>query len=341
MIAGSVRIGPSGVSGRIVPSAAIGRSAPSVPNVRIGRSVPSARSGRIGPNGQVVADMRWFLTALLVAATPAIASAQSGEWQVGTAPSFSSGTYGTDGRTEVLHTPFTVRRHFDDGDLAVVFPITCIRGAGGVTVVSGSPVRTEPSGSRAGTGGTTGRTGTTAPARGSGDPVPVAAPAPVADCGLGDIVVRGRYYLVDERGWLPTIALRAHVKAPTANAQRGLGTGQPDEGIGIEVSRLLAGGLMVMVDGGYTMIGRPVGVDFNNTWWYDVGVGQRLGGRVDVSAFFEEYAAIAPGLPSARELLGAVSVRAAAGWRFQITGLIGLSEGAPDHGLTLGASRRF
>ena len=39
-------------------------------------------------------------------------------------------------------------------------------------------------------------------------------------CGLGDIVVRGRYYLLDERGWVPTIALRAHVKAPTADAER-------------------------------------------------------------------------------------------------------------------------
>jgi hypothetical protein len=286
--------------------------------------------------------MRLFLTALLIAATPAIGSAQGGEWQVGTAPSFSSGTYGTGSRTEVLHTPFTVRRHFDAGDVAVVFPVTCIRGSGGVTVVSGSPVRTESTGSRTGAGGTNGRTGTTAPERGSVDPVPVAAaPAPVLDCGMGDIIVRGRYYLVDERGWLPTIAVRAHVKAPTARAERGLGTGRPDEGVGIEVSRVVAPGLTLMVDGGYTVIGRPAGVDFDNTWWYDAGVGQALGSRVDVSAFFEEYSAITPGLPSAREVLGAVSVKAADGWRIQVTALVGLSEGAPDHGVTLGASRRF
>ena len=56
-----------------------------------------------------------------------------------------------------------------------------------------------------------------------------------AACGIGDIIVRGRYYLLDERGWLPTIAVRAHVKAPTASAERGLGTGRPDEGVGVEV----------------------------------------------------------------------------------------------------------
>ena len=30
---------------------------------------------------------------------------------------------------------------------------------------------------------------------------------------------------------MPTIAVRAHVKVPTASAERGLGTGRPDEGV--------------------------------------------------------------------------------------------------------------
>ena len=97
-----------------------------------------------------------------------------------------------------------------------------------------------------------------------------------------------------------------------------------------------------MVDGGYTVIGKPTDVDYNNTWWYDVGIGQDMAkGLVNVSLFFEEYGAIVPGLENARQLLGVVSLKGANGWRLQLAGELGLSDGAPDHGVTFGASRRF
>ncbi|HEY3044627.1 MAG TPA: transporter [Vicinamibacterales bacterium] len=266
---------------------------------------------------------------LIVLATPEVGRAQDGKWQFGSAPSFSSGKYGTDTRTEVLHTPITARRLFGDGDVTFVFPITCIWGDGGVTVVNGSPVRQQRLANAA--GGRAATSGRTAPA-GSGS---------ARNCGMGDIVVRGRYYLLDERRWLPTIALRGHVKAPTASAERGLGTGKPDEGVGLEVSRTIAGGTLAMVDGGYTVIGKPAGVDYNNNWWYDVGIGQDIRKVVNLSVFFEEYRTIVRGLSNPRDVLAAVSVTGASGWRFQVSGEFGLSDGAPDHGLTFGASRRF
>jgi hypothetical protein len=270
----------------------------------------------------------WLWIALLL--SPLDAYAQGGQWQVGTTPSFSSGRYGTSLRTEVFHTPVTARRLFDNGDLAFVVPFTCIRGNGGVVIVNGMPVRQERIDAA---NGTTTRDGTRISA--------TAAPA-VTECGLGDIVVRGRYYALDERGWFPTIALRGHLKLPTASADRGLGTGRPDEGVGIEVSRTIAGGLLAMADGGYTIIGDQAGSDFNNNWWYDLGLGQDLaGGIVNLSVFIEEYRALVPGVENAREVLAAVSLRSDSGWRMQFTGSIGLSAGAPDHGFAFGASRRF
>jgi hypothetical protein len=301
-----------------------------------------------------------FLAAtLMILAAPHAALAQGEQWQVGTSPSFSTGRYGTETRTEVLHTPITARRLFTDGDLTVVFPWTCIRGNGAVTVVGGSPVRTDVAGERAaaaeaaaagGTtragGTTTGRTGATGNTGGTSASTASTTTATTAAvstaCGMGDIIVRGRYYVVDERRWLPTIALRAHVKTPTADADEGLGTGRPDEGIGIEISRTFERGTTLMVDGGYTVIGQPAGVDFNNTWWYDVGLGQDIaGGVLNLSVFFEEYSAIVPGLASARDILASLTIKGAGGWRIQISSEFGLSDGAPDHGLMLGASRRF
>jgi hypothetical protein len=282
---------------------------------------------------------------------PAAAHAQDA-WQIGTTPTFSSGKYGTDSRTEVLHTPITARRLFKDGDLTLVFPMTCIWGSSGVTVVNGTPVRTERLQAAAAT--------TTTPTRGETTPSRIGAttsPAPpttdaavvptttavtTSSCGMGDIVVRGRYYVVDEQAWLPSIAIRAHVKTPTADGERGLGTGRPDEGIGIEISRTLGRGSLAMLDGGYTIIGRPAGTEYNNNWWYDVGFGQDLGSdAVNLSVFFSEYRAIVPGLASARDILVALNLKGANGWRIQISGEKGLSDGSPDHGFTFGAARRF
>jgi hypothetical protein len=298
-----------------------------------------------------------FSMMTMLVTTPAIVGAADDHWQVGTVSSFSSGKYGTDTRTEVLHTPITARRLFDAGDLTLVFPFTCIWGNGVVTLVDGSPVRKEVTGTtaptsdpttqRAASTGTTGRTtNTSTTVRTTSDlnlrPGTGALLDKVTVCGMGDIVVRGRYFLLDERAFLPTIAVRAHVKTPTASAERGLGTGKSDEGVGLEISRTLPGGLMTMVDGGYTVIGKPAGVDFNNNWWYDIGLGQSLAnGAVNFSVFFEEYRAIVPGLANAQEVLAALTVKGASGWRLQVTGQLGLSDGAPDHGITFGASRRF
>jgi hypothetical protein len=297
----------------------------------------------------------YALRVLLVLLTvPATAHAE--QWQVGTAPTFSSGRYGTDSRTEVLHTPITARRLFRNADLTLVFPMTCIWGNAGVTVVNGTPVRTERLQAAAQTTTTTtttrsgetttDRTGTTSPTRTTTDAVATStttvSPSTISACGMGDIVVRGRYYVVDEHGWMPTVAVRAHVKTPTADAERGLGTGRPDEGVGLEISRSFGRGSMAMFDGGYTLIGRPTGVVYNNNWWFDVGFGQNLGSDVvNLSVFFSEHRAIVPGLANARDILVALNVKGASGWRIQVSGEKGLSDGSPDHGVTFGAARRF
>jgi len=272
------------------------------------------------------------VTAMLLA--PGVVLAQDERWQIGSAPGFTSGRYGTDSRTEIVYTPFIARRLFDAGDVTLVVPFTCIRGDGNVTVVDGLPVRTDAAGDGVTRPGREGP-GDTAPLLGSG------LSTRATTCGLGDVIVRGRYYVLDQRGWMPTVAVRAHLKAPTARADRGLGTGRADEGVGLEITRSVANGTLLMVDGGYTETGKPPDSDFRNTWWYDVGVGQDFaGGAVNLSVFFEEYSTIVPGLPDARDLLAALTLRNGP-WRLQLSGQVGLSETAPDHGFTIGASRRF
>ena len=303
-----------------------------------------------------VAYALWAMLGLVAA--PGVGYADE-QWQLGVTPSFSSGKYGTDTRTDILYTPFTARRLFPDGDFTVVLPHTCIRGSGDVTVVDGTPVRTDHRPDTSGPGADGDRR-TDIPTTSRGDrsgAVPdstrTTAELPATEgsgafvqelntCGIGDIIVRGRYYALDERGWLPTVAVRAHFKAPTASADDGLGTGRPDEGIGVEVSRTIGGGFMAMVDGGYTVIGKPEDVEFNNRWWYSIGAAKSLAnGVANLSVFFEEYRAIVPGYANARDVLTVLSLKSASGWRLQLLGEFGLSDGAADLGFIVGASRRF
>jgi hypothetical protein len=207
-----------------------------------------------------------------------------------------------------------------------------------ITIVNGSPVRSGGTDANVSRGGDVSRGGNV---RGGASATPVTTSSDTI-CGLGDIVVRGRYYLIDEYGWRPTVAVRAHIKAPTASSDRGLGTGRPDEGVGIEITRTLPGALSAMIDAGLTIVGEPEGVDYNNNWWYDVGVGRDFaGGFINLSGFFAEDRSVVPGLPNSRELLAVIGIKGAQGWRMQISGNVGLSDGAPDLGVAVGASRRF
>jgi hypothetical protein len=288
----------------------------------------------------------WRLLLLLTfgfAIAPAPAVAQSDGWQVGATPTFSSGTYGSETRTEIVYTPIIARRLFADGDVTLVVPHLCISGDGTIAIVNGTPVgTTRPPDRSTGTSSIRERAREAATGSTRTSATSSSTASKTRTCGLGDIVVRGRYYVIDERGWLPTLALRAHVKAPTADEERGLGTGSIDEGIGLELSRMLGRGFMVMADAGYTIMGKPPGVEFRNAWWYDAGIGQDLAnGAVNLSVFFEEYRAVVPSFADARGVLLALTLRSSGGWRVQLSGELGLSDGAPDHGITFGASRRF
>ena len=105
---------------------------------------------------------------------------------------------------------------------------------------------------------------------------------------------------------------------------------------------MIGGGFMAMVDGGYTLIGKPEGFEFNNRWWYNVGAAKSLAnGVANVSVFFEEYRTIVPGFENPRDVLAVLSLKSASGWRVQLLGEFGISNGAPDLGFIVGASRRF
>ena len=213
-------------------------------------------------------------------------------WQVGFVPSYSSGNFGTGTTSTFFSAPISVRRYFADGDVTVLIPFVTATTDGRVTIVGGQPTRVDNSGpgsSGSGGGGTnTGSCSNSGKGNSNncGTTTRVAGQT-VTTAGLGDIIVKGRYYLVEEKDYLPLIAVTARVKIPTADASQGLGTGAWDYGAGTEVSKLWGEKWITYMDGGYNVIGDPSGLQLRNQYWYDVGAGYYFTKDFLFSVYFE------------------------------------------------------
>ncbi len=256
------------------------------------------------------------------------------QWRVSATVNYSSGSYGTDSTTNILYAPMTVRRIFRDGDISLTIPFVSISGTGAVRLVGGAPTRTSSA--------TATPVGALAAGPGGGKG-PGASPlsSSTTDSGLGDIILRGRYYLIEESSFMPLVAITGRVKVPTADADRGLGTGEFDEGAGVELTKSLADRWLAYMAGGYNIIGDAPGTNFHNQWWYDVGIGHDVTDNLHMSVFYEEYRALVDTVNNARDLLTLANY--AVDDTVHLTGslLVGLSNGAPNYGFGGGVRFRF
>ena len=155
---------------------------------------------------------RWFrsfnsvmwIVGMLIASPGLSRAADAPTWQYGLSFSYLTGDYGADEDTEILYTAATVKRYFEKGDITLTIPYLDIDD--GVTFIDGGAEAV------AGAGG---------------------------GSGLGDIILKGRYYAVEQDGPLPFIDLVGSIKFPTADEDKGLGTGEADFTMMAEFARRL------------------------------------------------------------------------------------------------------
>ena len=82
-------------------------------------------------------------------------------------------------------------------------------------------------------------------------------------------------------------------------------------------------------------------MNLRNQWYYDLGVGHDLTKDLLFSMFYEEYLALIASLSNPRDLRFAMNYKTSDLLRFNASILVGLSDGAPDYGLTGGISWQF
>ncbi len=161
------------------------------------------------------------------------------------------------------------------------------------------------------------------------------------ESGLGDILFKGQYVLLEEKDLVPEVSPYLKIKFPTADDSRGLGTGEFDETVGVDFSKTFFERLVGYLSLAYTFIGSPSGEDLRDSFGWSVGAAYRVTQPLSVFTFLEGATAISPGEADPLEILFGAEYKLTTA--LKLTGSVGkgLSNGSPDYEITAGFSVRF
>ncbi len=96
--------------------------------------------------------------------------------------------------------------------------------------------------------------------------------------GVGDLTLLGTYVLVPEKPHLPQVRASVIVKVPTADKNKGLGTGEFDEGITVGLSKWFSK-WYTFAEAGYTFQGKTSLYALRNYTTFNAGVGYQVSSR--------------------------------------------------------------
>lgn len=260
----------------------------------------------------IVIIMRTLIL-FLIFLCPVPAPAES-DWRLSASVNYETGDYGTGIDTDTLYMPLTIKRYLTRGNVSLTVPYIRQTNTGLVTVIDGVGVKIRRK---------------------------RVLITENTESGLGDIILRGGLYLLDSPRH--GLTLTGRIKLPTADEEKGLGTGEFDETVGLEFAALLRPPWTLYLDTYYTFIGEPPGADFKNRFSFDMGLGRQLTESVSGSLYYEESTSIVEGTENLRDIMASIEVRlnkfkASRDVRLFVGAYVGLTQSSPDYGLSVGLS---
>jgi hypothetical protein len=176
-----------------------------------------------------------------------------------------------------------------------------------------------------------------------GVPTPIGGNTrPLRETGAGDTLVHARLFLFEDQGArtsAPGLSPFFRLKIPTADAERGLGTGRADVTFGLEVDKDV-GPAFLFGDMGYTIVGKVPGLNLRNRGVASIGAGKQLSDAVTVSGLLDWRRSIIPGNSDPTDLVGVVTFRIGT-TTVSPNAFLGLTDGSPDFGAGLQVRFRF
>ena len=251
---------------------------------------------------------------LLLAAAfllPSIAHAQ--ELSLGVGFNYSTGNYGTPTTTQIVSIPFTARYDRGPWNFKAILPYLRITGATSVVPGVGGVANSNPRG------------------RGRGQGPAGATAAESTEAGMGDAIVAATYNVLYDNASKSGMDVTGKVKIATADADKGLGTGEHDVGAQLDVYRTydrttVFGGI------GYTMLGSSNFIQLDNVWNVNAGGTYRLNERDSAGFSLDFRQAVSASASPQKELMAFWSRKLDKTWKAQVYALKGFSDGSPDWG---------
>ena len=249
------------------------------------------------------------LVAVLAAVLAPAATCAFGAEELHGGLHYSVGDYGTGADTEITSLAFTAQRETGPWRLRLTVPYLEVTGPGTVIPGLGNVNNANPR-RRGGGGAGSSASGTAS--------------------GLGDIV-GSAIYALHARG-VSAVDGTVRIKLPTADADRGLGTGATDVGFQVDAYHAMDR-LTPFVGIGYTFFGSSSFITLDDAVNYSLGATYRLDARDNVGLSLDGRERTSARSAQQRELLAYWMRRLAGPWRAQLYFLLGLADGSPDWGM--------
>jgi len=161
------------------------------------------------------------------------------------------------------------------------------------------------------------------------------------ESGLGDVIAAVTW--IDALKYPPaglSIDLSGTVKFGTADEDKGLGTGENDYSLQADIYKFIGSTTLIMT-GGYTIRGDPVGYELDDVWFASGGIAFRVSDDTRSGIFLDWRQSAVSGADDPAELSGFLSKELAHSVDLAAYALVGLSDSSPDWGGGLNLYRRF
>lgn len=230
------------------------------------------------------------------------AAGEEGQFKYSAGFDYSSGKYDDDAKTTILYLPY--RGGYQQGNFSGQITVSWISIDGPGTVVGG------------------GEGGVVLPGDGS---------ETRRESGVGDTWFALSYEIERFPVELGYLEVTGKLKIPTADKDKGLGTGKADTKLQFDYLYPLDR-LTPMATLAYTRKGDPEGVNLNNVFYCSVGADWRQTGKVNLGATLDFQQASVDGSDNMLDLFGYLHYKSSSTLSITPYLYIGLSKGSPDIG---------
>lgn len=167
------------------------------------------------------------------------------------------------------------------------------------------------------------------------------APRPTTEreTGFGDITAEATWKLLPSHA-PQSLDLTGRVKFPTADEDRGLGTGEFDYYVQLDTRRVV-GGFSLFANVGWQFLGDPSAYELEDGPYATLGAARPIDADTTLGASLSWRSATSDGTDDACEAVFFASRQLTAEWRLLGLGIVGFTDASPDFGAGLAVSATY